>query len=87
MDLIIRAGRGNQNVTAVFGAVVVVFCITELLLFVCLFVCWVICFQSQNETSKLSPEVASILPVYLRNTHLRVFAVFFKITLFLMNGI
>ena len=40
--------------------------------FVCLFVCWVICFQYQNETAKkLSPEVASILPAYLRNTHLR----------------
>ena len=32
-----------------------------------LFVCWVICFQSQTETSKLSPEVASILAAYLRN--------------------
>ena len=36
-----------------------------------LLVCWVICFQSQNETSKLSPEVSSILAAYLRNTHLR----------------
>ena len=36
-----------------------------------LFVCWVICFQSQNETNKLSPEVASILAAYLRNTRLR----------------
>ena len=39
-------------------------------LFVCLFVCWVIYFQSQNETSKLSPDAASILAAYLRNTHL-----------------
>ena len=39
--------------------------------FVCLFVWWVICFQYQNETSKLSPEVASILAAYLRNTRLR----------------
>ena len=37
-----------------------------------LFVCWVICFQSQNETSKLSPEVASILVAFLRNTRLNV---------------
>ena len=29
-----------------------------------LFVCWVICFQSQNETNKLSPEEASILAAY-----------------------
>ena len=35
------------------------------------FVCWVICFQSQNETSKLFPEVASILAAYLRSTPLR----------------
>ena len=36
----------------------------------CLFVCWVISFQSQNETTRLFPEVASILAAYLRNTHL-----------------
>ena len=38
---------------------------------VCLFVCWVICFLAQNKTTKLSPEVASILTACLRNTHLR----------------
>ena len=41
-----------------------------------LFVCWVICFQSQNETSKLSPEVASILDAFcaiLRHPSPRVF--------------
>ena len=32
---------------------------------------WVVCFQSQNETSKLFPEVASILAAYLRNTPTR----------------
>ena len=36
-----------------------------------LFVCWIICFQSRNGTNGLSPEVASILAAYLRNTHLR----------------
>ena len=34
-----------------------------------LFVCWVICFLSQNETSKMFPEVALTVAVYLRNTH------------------
>lgn len=40
-------------------------------MFVSLFLCWVISFQTQNETSKLSPEEASILAAYLRNTRLR----------------
>ena len=35
---------------------------------ICLFVCRVICFLAQNETSKLFPEVVSILAAYLRNT-------------------
>ena len=38
---------------------------------VCLFVCRVIYFQSQNETSKLSAEVDSILAAYMCNTCLR----------------
>ena len=37
-----------------------------------LFLCLFVCFQSQNETSKLSPEVASILVAFLRNTRLNV---------------
>ena len=36
-----------------------------------MFVCWVICFLAQNQTTKLFPEVASILAAYLCNTHLR----------------
>ena len=59
----------NRVLTHLLRVVNVLVIIIDLFCFV-LF-CWVICFQSQNETSKLFPEVASILAAYLRNTHLR----------------
>ena len=39
--------------------------------FVYLFVCWVICFLSQNKTTRLPLGVASIIAAYLRHVHLR----------------
>ena len=37
----------------------------SIFMLVCLFVHWVICFQSQNETATLSPEMASILAAFI----------------------